>query len=539
MSNNSNISAPAWVEDPIAPAAPVSAIPAVPIVPAAPAAPVAPGNPKLPAKPSVPVTTGSPCILALGGQQMPSKAEVDWLASLTPDFNPRYSRDDIGTSLLFADFSKPIARYVAESKQWYNYRDGIWVPDTGNLMTTELCKRLVAGLLIYSTSITDDKQRTEYQKFVSCLNKRNNREKILKDATSIHFVSMSDFDRNPYLLNCQNGTLDLKAGVFHPHNPSDLLTKMAGVKYDPNAVCIRWDQFVDEVTMGDKQLAIYLQKALGYALSGDTSEECFFLLYGPKSRNGKSTLMETVMHIMGDYSKSARPETIGERHTSGSSPNEDIARLAGARLVNISEPDKQLVLSVATVKTLTGNDTITARYLHENSFEFKPQFKMVINTNHLPRATDNTIFNSGRVKVIPFQRHFTPAEQDKTLKNTLTQPQNLSGILNWLIQGYNLFQAQRLVPPPVVEQATAEYQQDNDKYSRFLSDEFDIAPGCEERTLDAYVRYQAWCDTNGFRPGSIQTFSTEIKKLVTVERRRPRTGGEKANLICGYQLKAH
>lgn len=213
--------------------------------------------------------------------------------------------------------------------------------------------------------------------------------------------------------------------------------------------------------MGDAELGTYLQKALGYALSGDTSEECFFVLYGPKSRNGKSTLMETIMHIMGDYGKSVQPETIGKRHTSGSSPNEDIARLVGARLVNIAEPDKQLVLSVATVKTLTGNDTITARFLHENSFAFKPQFKMFVNTNHLPRATDNTIFASGRVKVIPFERHFSPTEQDKTLKITLTKPQHLSGILNWLIQGYNLFQAQRLVPPPVVEQATAEYRQDN------------------------------------------------------------------------------
>lgn len=539
MSNNSNISAPAWVEDPIAPAAPVSAIPAVPIVPAAPAAPVAPGNLKLPAKPSVPVTAGSPCILALGGQQLSTQAEVDWLASLTPDNSTRYTCNDIGLALLFADFVKPVARYVVERKQWYIYTGGVWSPDTGNLAVMELCKRLTNGLYRYSEKIADDDSRTEYRKYLGTLDRKNKRDAVLKDAASVYFVKFSQFDKDPYLINCLNGTLDLKSGVFSPHNPSDLLTKMAGVKYDPNATCRRWVQFVDEVTMGDKQLAIYLQKALGYALSGDTSEECFFLLFGPKSRNGKSTMMETVMHIMGDYGKSARPETIGERHTSGSAPNEDIARLAGARLVNIAEPDKQLVLSVATVKTLTGNDTITARFLHENSFEFKPQFKMFVNTNHLPRATDNTIFASGRVKVIPFQRHFSPAEQDKTLKSTLTQPRNLSGILNWLIQGYNLFQSQRLVPPPAVEQATAEYRRDNDKYSRFLNDEFDSVPGGEERTTDAYTRYKIWCDINGFRWGSIQSFTSEISKLVTVERRRPRTGGNKTTLICDLQLKAH
>lgn len=537
MSNNTN---PAWVEDPIAPAVPVApTAPATPAAPTTPAAPIVPviasGSPKLPAKPPVPVTTGSPCILALGGQQMPSKAEVDWLASLTPDFNPRYSRDDIGTSLLFADFSKPIARYVAESKQWYNYRDGIWVPDTGNLMTTELCKRLVAGLLIYSTSITDDKQRTEYQKFVSCLNRRNNREKILKDATSIHFISMSDFDRNPYLLNCQNGTLDLKAGVFRPHNPHDLLTKMAAVRYDPNAICLRWEQFIDEVTQGDVELAIYLQKALGYSLTGDTRHECFFVLYGPLSRNGKSTTLETILKLMGSYGKSVDAETLAlKSSTNSNAANEDIARLAGARFVNASEPAKKMELSSAQVKKLTGNNTIKAREFYKSSFEYIPQYKIFIDTNYLPEVRDNTLFTSDRVRVIPFNRHFSEKERDKTLKTQLTAPDSLSGILNWCVKGYNLMLSDGFEAPPAVTTATMDYRIDSDKMARFLSEQMIADGSAEVKNKDAYTEYQLWCGRNGFKAGSIKTFKAEISKYASIERRRPKDGGEKATLICGY-----
>ena len=144
----------------------------------------------------------------------------------------------------------------------------------------------------------------------------------------------------------------------------------------------------------------YLQKAFGYALTGNTRYECLFILYGATTRNGKGTAMETFLRLMGDYGKTARPETIGARfQQNGSAPSEDVARLNGARFVNISEPDKKLTLSAALVKSLTGNDTITARYLHENSFEYRPQFKMFINTNYLPQITDLTLFSSGRIRL--------------------------------------------------------------------------------------------------------------------------------------------
>lgn len=175
----------------------------------------------------------------MGGPQIPSKAEAAWLARKVPDKNPRYESGDIGLALLLADYINPVARYVAERKQWYIYNDGVWSLDTGNLTVTELCKRLTNGLYQYSSRIGNDKDRREFRGRIKTMDNKHRRDTLLKDAASVYFVKFSQFDKDPYLLNCVNGTLNLKTGVFGPHNPSDLLTKMAGVKYDPNAVCTR------------------------------------------------------------------------------------------------------------------------------------------------------------------------------------------------------------------------------------------------------------------------------------------------------------
>ena len=154
----------------------------------------------------------------------------------------------------------------------------------------------------------------------------------------------------------------------------------------------------------------------GYALSGDTRFECLFILFGATTRNGKGTLMESVLSVMGDYGSTVRPETISmKQNVSSQNPTEDIARLAGIRFANISEPSKGLLLNAAQVKSMTGNDTLNARFLHENSFDFRPQFKIFMNTNYLPVITDITLFSSGRIMIIPFERHFEENEQDKTL----------------------------------------------------------------------------------------------------------------------------
>lgn len=279
----------------------------------------------------------------------------------------------------------------------------------------------------------------------------------------------------------------------------------------------------------DQSRAAYLQSCMGYGLTGDTSKECFFTLYGPSTRNGKGTIMETYMKMLGDYGRAARPETIAQKDKSNSSaPSEDIARLAGARVVNISEPDKQMVLSAATVKTLTGRDTITARFLNENSFQYVPQFKLFINTNHLPKVTDPTIFDSGRVNVIPFERHFTEAEQDKGLKRKLAKKEHLSAVLNWCLDGLWQMQETGLIAPESVKQATAQYRQDSDKIARFVSEMMEPDITGEIRTEEAYQRYQEWCMRNGQHAEGMPGFKRAMEVHAEIKRKRASGAGREA-----------
>jgi len=452
------------------------------------------------------------------------------LADLHPEKNSRYAWNDIGNGNLFADWYKNIARYSPERKKWYVYDGRVWKPDAGNLRAMELCKKLADGLVIYALGLPDGDTRDAYRKYVERWQVRRNRETILKDAASVHPVMMADFDKAPHLYNCRNGTLDLQTGEFRPHSPADMLTQLAGVSYDPDARSPLWEKCVADAMQGDVEKSAYLQKSFGYGLTGEAQEECLFLLYGYTTRNGKGTIMETYRTMQGDYGRAARPETLAQKDRVDSrSPSEDLARLAGARMVNISEPGKQMVLSAELVKTLTGRDTINARFLHEDSFEFSPQFKIFINTNHLPKVTDSTVFTSGRVKVIPFERHFTEAEQDKQLKKKLRKAASLSGVLNWCLEGLRMFQETGLDMPPSVLEATEQYRKKSDKIARFVEEMMEPDPLGEIRTVEAYDAYQNWCARNGQYPESLENFKTDMSAHAEVKRKRPAGAGREAN----------
>lgn len=348
---------------------------------------------------------------------------------------------------------------------------------------------------------------------------------------------MGEFDADVNLLNCKNGTLDLKTMKFRSHNPDDKITKIADVVYDPNAKCPRFDQFLTEVMSGDADKSAFLQKALGYALSGDSRFECLFFLYGATTRNGKSTLMESVLRVFGDYGLTVAPETIAAKQRNSSGPSEDLARLAGRRLANISEPSRGMRLNAAQVKSMTGNDSINARFLHCNSFDFRPQFKLYINTNYLPSVDDMSLFSSNRVRVIPFDRHFEPQEQDPNLKHLFAKEESKSAILNWLIAGWQLLQKEGLNSPAAVVEATKEYSRDSNKIALFAEEKLIEDRTGEARTAAVYERYKEWCDVNGCMPENSTNFKKSLQAIGTVVRRRPRDGSEKTTLLLGYRLR--
>ncbi len=383
---------------------------------------------------------------------------ISKLKELKPEENPRFPQTDIGGGRLFADCYKDKLRYVMERKCFYYYKGGVWIQDMGNLYAMECVKELADALLVYTSTIKDRMKKSLFLEFAVKWQKRHSREVFLKDAQSVYPVSLSDFDSDPYIFNCKNGTLHLDTLEFTEHKPSDKLTKISEVTYNPDARCSRFADFVNEICQGDKDKAKFLQKALGYSLSGDTKHECLFILYGATTRNGKGTLCESVLKVLGDYGITSRPETISLKiNQSSTAPSEDIARLSGVRFVNISEPGKGLTLDAAKLKSMTGNDTINARFLHENSFDYKPQFKLYINTNYLPVVNDMTLFSSGRIITVPFERHFEEHEQDKTLKTEFAKEESQSAILNWLIDGYKMQRDEGLKLPESVQKATDSY----------------------------------------------------------------------------------
>ena len=465
------------------------------------------------------------------------------LEQMQPHTNPRYQRDEIGIGYAFADYYKPIARFDRERGIWYVFDGKVWQPDENALAVAELAKRLADRLYTFALQIKDEDTRNRYIKRVQKLQMRKNRRTMIEDAKSVYPVPHAIFDRNTDLFNCQNGTLNLTTGEFRPHDPADFLTMMSGVTYDPNATCPRWEQFISEVMCNDADLALYLQKALGYALTGDTSLECLFILYGATSRNGKGTTMETFLKIMGDYGKTSNPEMLSTKfgNTNASGPSEEIARLAGVRFVNISEPEKKITFNAALVKRMTGNDTLNARFLHENSFDFRPNFKIFINTNYKPSVSDMTLFYSNRLKLIPFKRHFEEHEQDKGLKAFFSTDVCLSAIFNWCYEGYKRFRSEGLEDPAAVSQATKEYQEESDRIGQFVDAWLEEGEAFEVRTSAAYKLYGEWCDKYGYRKENSTNFNNAIQRFFPIVRKRPNDtkGAQKTTMLVGCRFLDH
>lgn len=462
--------------------------------------------------------------------------DFDKLSNLNPIDVAKYPWTDIGAGMLFADFYQEKLRYVPERKSWFYYENGIWTHDIGGLKAMKICMALANLLHMYALKIEDEHKRKIYMDYSKKWQSHNYRVNILKDAQVYHPISISEFDSDPYIFNCKNGTLDVRKRTCQEHKSSDKLTKISNVVFDSNAHSDRWDNFILEIMSGDIEKARFLQKIFGYGLTGDTRHECMTILCGASTRNGKGTLCESVLKVLGSYGCTARPETIAQKsNTNSSQPSEDIARLAGVRFVNISEPGKGLVLNAAQVKSMTGNDTLNARFLHENSFDFRPLFKLYINTNYLPTVNDMSIFTSERIIIIPFGRHFDESEQDKSLKKEFAKDEVQSAILNWLLDGYELLQKEGLAIPQSVKDATAQYQHNSDKLQLFI-DECMEQGDYEEKTSTIYLSYRNWCIENGHYAESMRNFKQSLEAIVPVVRKRPKVCGEKTTTVTGYRL---
>ena len=304
-------------------------------------------------------------------------------------------------------------------------------------------------------------------------------------------VQIGVFDQDQWLFNVDNGTLDLRTNEFRPHAQADMITNISRVTYDPKADCPLWMEFLETVLAGDQELIAFVQRAAGYSLTGSTAAHCLFMLYGT-GRNGKSTFLEVMQHILDTYGMSTSMEIFLAKNQEGI-PN-DLAALCNARFVTGVETEDGRRLAEAKVKQITGGDTISARFLHHEFFNFMPQFKIWIGTNHRPgiRGTDEGIWR--RIRLIPFTVYIPDGKVDEKLVGKLKSES--SGILNWMLAGLEEYKLGGLMEPEAVLIATSEYRKSEDWLARFLDAETIPATGPQHRTQarDVYNRYKTWAD---------------------------------------------
>lgn len=473
----------------------------------------------------------------IGCDTKPQKAQEQTLDEVLKEIHAeRFETSDKGFGRLFATVFKDRHRYNPSRKDFMLYDGKKWIDDTEGLSARASAKDLSDALVRYAVGVDGE---GKYLKAVATLCNIRNRNNMLQDSRDVFYFSNEDLDTNDYLLNVQNGTLDLSKNEpqFIEHSPDLLLSKICNVEYQPGATCKEWEKFLLEIMQGDKEKIKYLQKIAGLSLTGNTEQETCFILYGSTTRNGKSTLCETLIYLLGDYALTMKPETLAVKQNLDSrQASGDVARLAGCRLCNASEPPKRMLFDTALLKSLLGRDSITARHLHQREFSFIPKFKLVINTNYLPTITDDTVFSSGRINVISFDRHFEPQEQDKHLKDKLRSSSELSGILNWCIEGLRLYRQQGLEPPKTVQNATETYRIDSDKIGNFIN-ECLTKTGKNSKAKDIYEVYIKWCDDNGYGCENKGNFFAELKTKGLFMNSGTVDGKTVRNIVRGYTIE--
>lgn len=413
-----------------------------------------------------------------------------------------YTRDDWGNARRLLDsYPDDSVFHVHEWGVWYMWEpeEKFWKEDDGSTL------RLHWQAL--TKKLWDDSFDSEDKKWAPFLNRSRNRggtESCVHLARDYVKVSPKELNTDPFLLNCTNGVLDLRKGEFIDSDPALRLTKRITAAYEPTARSKLWDKVLSDL-LPDPALRLFVQKIFGYTLTGSVEENKFFYFHGPPA-GGKTTLLEIFSILMGNYSESAEPSTFMQGRTE-SGPTEDIARLAAARMVTSHEVEEGAKWAEARIAHLTGGDKITARFLHQNSFEFYPQFKLFFSANHKPRVSGNS--QSGlwrRLIIIPFERTIPEGERDPMLLRKLREPEVLSAILKWAVDGALLwmddYKAGKLMEvPQVVKDEVSEYKTESDHVLQFTNE---LLVQVDDDTYrypkpDLYQLYRSWCDQNGRR----------------------------------------
>lgn len=419
-----------------------------------------------------------------------------------------FKTTDMGNGQRLATWYGNAIRYCDDWGGWLVWDGKRWAIDK-TCRIEWLAKQAVRGIYAEAARCEDDAIRKGLGAWARKSESGVRRREMVKAARSEPGIAIMPeaLDADPWVLNVNNGLIDLRTGELQPHKRETLVTKLAPVDYDSAAECPRWTEFLDKIMASDTDMIEFLQRAIGYTLTGDVSERALFILHGTGD-NGKSTMLETIRAMLGDYAMSAEAKTFttGNKRAASS----DIARLKGARLVTASESERGDKLAEALVKQLTGGDRRTARFNRQDEIEYTPTDKPWIATNHKPevKGTDPAIWN--RIKLIPFAVTIPKDKQDKKLRAKLET--ELPGILAWAVRGCLDWQKRGLAIPEPVTEATQGYRLESDTLGRFIADRCVVHENAKSTLKDLYSDYMAWCIDTGEANMTKREFSAALSE---------------------------
>jgi putative DNA primase/helicase len=397
-------------------------------------------------------------------------------------------------------------RYCHPWAKWLAWDGARWrADDTGEVRRR--AKDTVQTFYAEAAQEADDNRRRELTKHALRVESNSRIEAMVSLAESEPGVAVSpdQLDSDPWLLNLNNGTLDLRTGKLREHRREDLISKLAPVAFDPQAESPTWDKFLNRIFGGNAELIRYVRRAAGYAMTGVIREHVLHLLHGTGA-NGKSTFLNTVQGLLGDYAKSAAPGLLTRKY--GETHPTEIADLRGARFVASIEVEEGKRLAEVLAKQLTGGDVLKARRMREDFWQFQPTFKLFLAANHRPeiRGTDHAIWR--RIRLVPFTVTIPETEQDRQLGEKLAEER--SGIVNWAARGCLEWQRQGLAPPAEVTAANEGYRRDMDLLAHFLEERCVVGPREESPFGELYGTYVEWAEHTGERPLSRRAFGDRM-----------------------------
>jgi putative DNA primase/helicase len=461
---------------------------------------------------------------------MPADYVIALAKRVERSYEPNFDYSDVSVGRRFATtYAGRVINVGGETGRsrakadWHVFDGTRWRPD-GNAATA-LAIELTDDLMEMARKSGDDKV---FARAVACRSQqRIERSLLLAQTDDVIRVAAKELDADPYLFNCPNGTVDLRTGALRAHSVDDLITKLAAARFDPDAKCPEWKAFISLVCGGDRGLARYLQKAVGWSLIGDPERRAAMMLVG-SGFNGKTTFLDTLLAVLGDYGQTGHPTLLLRKNLESESElNPVLVGLRGARFVVLSETDSRGHFSPAKLKQLTGGGSVSARKLYGDPIEFRPTFKIFVDTNVLPDVSETDKATRDRIVVIPFIVNLEEALEalgSHEKKNFAAElAAEAEGILAWAVRGCLAYLDRGMKKPKAIRLATGGFWDEQDRIAQFLDELCDVSPGRWAYPLELYMPYRNWSEDRGEKPLNMPHFK---RKLLEKGFKRVKSAGQ-------------